>query len=209
MKYKFIQINCRESNKVDLRQTKAVLKYKPDIIFLEYPGISNKPITKVMHIEKSVIKNYPWTKSDNYMWKNIKKLWQSGHKLQVYAVDAPHDLVVRANIYLDKNINPNKTTNIFWWIRIYLRECFMTKKIQQILLKHKDKSTITICVFIQNFHWRHIKFLLTKPNNKTILDYYFAKFKNLNKNDIPKLLKDENKILYKYWKNSINYFNTK
>lgn len=143
------------------------------------------------------------------MWKNITKLWQNNHKLLVYAVDAPSDLVVNANVYLDKKINPSKNTNIFWWIRIYLRECFMTKKIEQILLEHKDQSEITICVFIQNFHWRHIKFLLTKPSKKIIWNYYFAKFKNLNKKDIPKLLKNENKILFKYWKNPINYFYTK
>ena len=99
MKPKYIQINCTEGKRIDLRQAKAVLKYKPDLIFLEYPTNYLKPIKKPIHINKKIILKFPWTESDNYMWANIKKIWKNGYNTFVYAVDGPYDLVTKANIY--------------------------------------------------------------------------------------------------------------
>lgn len=38
---RYIQKNCIEGRKVDLRQAQAVLKYKPDIILFELPAGKN------------------------------------------------------------------------------------------------------------------------------------------------------------------------
>jgi hypothetical protein len=99
MKPKYIQVSCAEGDKIDLRQSKAVLRHGPDLIFLEYPGDSLKPITKPRHIHKGIILKHPWTESDNYMWENISKLWKENYRTLVYAVDGPSDLVNKANIY--------------------------------------------------------------------------------------------------------------
>lgn len=206
VKPRFIQVSCAEGNKIDLRQAKAVLRYKPDIIFLEYPGISLKPIVKPIYISKAVISKYPWVESDNFMWANVSRLWKSGYPVLVYAVDGPHDLVSETSIppYPYNEKYPHKTTNLFWWVRIYLRECFMAKKIRTILKQYRGKKSPTVLVFLQSFHWRHVQFLLSNPSKKATRDYYFKRFRRLKIKDIYKLLQKENKILSKYWDNSAN-----
>lgn len=204
MKPKFIQINCTEGKKVDLRQSKAVLEYRPDLIFLEYSTNSLKPITKPRHISKEVVEKYPWTESDNYMWDNIAESWEAKHKILVYAVDGPQDLVGKANIYPCNEKNPRKTTNLFWWVRIYLRDIFMAKNIETILKRIKTKNEPLVLVFLQSFHWNDAKFLLSRPSKKKIWDFYFGRFEKLTTQDLKKSIQKENKILYKYWNSRIN-----
>jgi len=102
---KFIQFNCEEGDKVDLRQAKATLKYKPDIIVFELPKDSkelsaifnhysceNKPIKKIDLIIKNLkkaAKKYPYAISDVFVWENIKKMWGQGINTQIYNVDSP------------------------------------------------------------------------------------------------------------------------
>lgn len=204
MKPKYIQINCAEEKEIDLRQAKAVLRYKPDLIFLEYPTNSLKSIKKPIHINKKIILKFPWTESDNYMWANIEKIWKNGHNTLVYAIDGPYDLVNKANIYLYDKKHPYKTTDLFWWVRIYLRECFMARNIMLILKKYKKKKNPIILVFVQNFHWRHVKFLLSNHSEKAIWNYYFKRFRGSTSIEISRLVKKENKILFKYWNSLIN-----
>ena len=204
MKPKFIQINCTEGNKIDLRQSRAVLKYKPDLIFLEYSTNYLKPITRPSRISKEVIKKYPWTESDNFMWDNIAGLWKKKYKTLVFPVDGPHDLLIDAYVYPCNEKQPRKTTNLFWWTRIYLRECFMTKNISKASGQYKQKQKPVILIFLQSFHWYDVKFLLSKPSKQKIWDFYFGRFKKLNRRDMPAILKKENKILFKYWSSSIN-----
>ena len=204
MKPKYIQVDCTEGNRVDLRQSKAILRYKPDLIFLEYSKVSSKPILKPVHISKSIISKYPWTESDNFMWANIVKLWNRNHRVLVYAVDGPHDLVSGANIYSCDKTRPYKTTSLFWWVRIYLRECFMVKNIKLILKQYKNKENPVILVFLQSFHWQHVKFLLSDPSKKAIWIFYFRRFGELTSKDVSRLVNEENKILFKYWNSPVN-----
>src|SRR3989344_7163950 len=164
-KQRFIQVNCREDRHIDKRQAKAVLKYKPDIILLEYPTISGlyEKRNNFPKITKRVLLKSPWARSDKYMWANIAKLKQKNHNITIYAIDGPYDLVNEANIYPCNEKSPNKTANLFWWIRIYLRERFMAENIKKILKNNKTREALTVLVFLQKFHWQHVKFLTTNP----------------------------------------------
>ena len=42
----------------------------------------------------------------------------------------------------------------------------------------------TVLIFLQSFHWEHVKFLVKKPNKDEIWDYYFGKFSEINKKQI-------------------------
>ncbi len=197
-----IQVNCREDKYIDKRQAKAVLKYKPDIILLEYLTTSGsyEQRTKSPKITKEILLKNPWVRSDKYMWTNIVKIRRENHHTILYAVDGPYDLVNEANVYQCNNKNPNKTTNLFWWIRIYLRERFMAENIKKILKNHKDKKSLTILVFLQKFHWQHVKFLLSRPAKNKIWKFYFGRFRDLKSPDVSIKIKKESPILYKYWK---------
>lgn len=199
-RYHFIQVNCKEEDRIDLRQARAVLKYKPNLIFLEYPKVSNRPISEVPRFPKEVLLKNPWARSDKYMWANISKLWKEKHNALVYAVDGPYDLVNKANIYPCNEKYPNKTTNLFWWIRIYLREYFMADNIKAALQNYKAEENPTILVFLQKFHWEHVEFLLSNPHQSKIWNFYFGRFRDLDPSEISSILKKENPILYKYWK---------
>jgi len=210
MKPKYIQVSCIEGDKIDLRQSKAVIKHKPDLIFLEIPSNSLKPVTKTKSQPKKVTDEFPWVKSDKYVWDNIIQLQKTGHNILVYDIDGPHDLVsfeYKKNIYPYNKKYPYKTTNLFWWVRIYLRECFMANKIKTILNNYKGKKEPVILIFLQSFHWRHVKFLLSNPTQKEIWDYYFKRFKKLSDKDISNLIKKENKTFFKYWTSPINLLN--
>lgn len=202
MRPKFYNFNCRESNALDLRQAEAVLKYKPDIVFLEYPNNDNelRPITKsVKKFSKEIVKTSPWAKSDLIMWKNVEYLWKKGLKTKVYAIDGPGELNSEFMLAWH-NTYPCATKNWFWWIRIYLRERYMAKYILDALNEYQEGKNPTVLVFLQNFHWNHVKFLLTKPSKEKIWKYYFKKFeKEVSPRTIPKILKKESKVFYKYW----------
>lgn len=214
MKAKYIQINCREGKESDLRQAEAVLKYKPDIIFLEYPNSNKTPSTifnkykpkdkplylvkKQQENLKEVQRTMPWVKSDIIMWENLGKLWKQGYQVFVYNVDAPSELT--SEMYgVWKNKYPTIKKNWLWWVRIYLRERIMANNIQWILDNYKERRDSTILVFLQSFHWNHVKFLLKNPSKDKIWDYYFGKFSEISRDNIEGKIKERNKVFYKYW----------
>lgn len=203
MEFKFIQINCKEENSIDKRQANAVLKYRPDVILLEYPTTagSYEFRTKSPNITKEIISAIPWTRSDKYMWLNIAKLNKTNHNVVLYAVDGPYNLVNDANIYPSNKQNPNRTMNLYWWVRIYLRERFMAQNIKKILRKYKNKKSLTILVFLQKFHWQHVEFILSHPTKHKIWNFYFGRrFKKLKPTEISDKLRGEAPILYRYWR---------
>ena len=210
MKPRYIQFNCREEDKPDLRQAKAVLKYKPDIIILEYPnnnktpdlpfnkyGALKKPKNMVKNRLKKfpdkVLKIHPWLKADTIMWKNIAGLWAKGHQILIYAVDGPNELTGEW-LEVWRHAYPCVTKNWVWWVRIYLRERIMANNIQWILHNYKDKEDPITLVFLQSFHWNHIKFLLKNPSKKAIWNYYFGKFSEIKRSNIAVKIKKMNKV---------------
>ena len=213
LKPRFIQIDCREINKLDLRQARAVLKYKPDIIILEYPNNkktpdtifnkytpANKPLKNLPKFSKETFVVNPWVKSDVVMWNNIAYLWtKEKRQALVYSVDAPSELV-REWFYVWENMYPCALKNWLWWTIIYLRECYMAKNVRWILSRYQLKKRPTVLIFLQSFHWEHVKFLLRNPSAKQIWNYYFGKFDNLRPSIVAQTLKKQNKIFYKHWK---------
>lgn len=212
------QFNCIEGKNVDLRQANAVLKYKPNIIIQEAPSNSkisdsvfnkyspaNKPLYELKKIRadlKHTAKKYPWVLSVIYVFENIKKLWESGHDVKIYNVDAPSELL-RQTLINKWNVikGPHRRgTHLIWWAYIYLRELMMTKYVSKILAKNKNKKDLTMLIFMQKFHWRNVQFQLLHPQKDIIWKYYFGKFKNLSPKDVEKIIKKENPVLYKYWK---------
>ena len=203
MGIKFINVNCVEGKKTDLRQARAVLRHRPDVIVLEYPNNGKIPFRaekapKELFKEKN-IKFMPWIKSDIVMWKNIRRLKKSGHEISVYTVDGPSDLVWQF-FMVWRHMYPCALENWLWWVQIYLREQYMLRNIRWILKKHKSKKNLTVLVFLQSFHWEHIKFLLSNPGKRKIWKYYFGKFSEINPENIAEKIKKENEIFYKHWK---------
>lgn len=214
IKPKYIQINCKEEERADLRQAEAVLKFKPDIIFLEYPNSNKtpntifnkyKPYSKPLDLLKKQRRSLeesqkimPWIKSDIVMWENLGKLWKQGHQVLVFNVDASSKLT--NELYRDwKKMYPRVKKNWLWWVKIYLRERIMANNIQWALKNYKEKTNPTILVFLQSFHWNHVKFLLKNPSKDKIWDYYFGKFSEVNRVNIEGKIKELNKVFYKYW----------
>jgi len=221
MKPKYIQVNCREVKKIDLRQAKAVLKHKPDIILLEYPNnnktsdmifnsfpTDKKPQTelnKIKKLLKKFSKNNPWGLSDISMWENVEKLWQNGHNVLIYRIDSPTELT---NQYLTLKMYKNyPAIKSYWlfWAYLLIRDYTMTKNVKWVIKRYKNKKNPTVLVFLQSIHWDHVKFLLTNPTKKQIWDYYFKNFKEINTKNIGFKIKEKNKIMHKYWK-KINLF---
>lgn len=216
MEPKYIQVNCREEEGLDLRQANAVLKYKPDIIILEHPNNNKTPDSqfnkysatkkpkklvneKLKSFSKELLRIHPWANSDTFMWKNISKFWENGHQILVYTADAPNELTGELlEVWL--HAYPCVKKNWFWWVQIYLRERIMANNVQWILRNYKGKENPTTLIFLQSFHWDHVKFLLKKPSKKEIWNYYFSKFSEVNRNDIGKKIKYLNVVFYKYWK---------
>lgn len=216
MKPKYIQFNCVESKALDLRQAKAILKHKPDIVILEYPNNKKTPdwefnkypalkkpkklvSDRIKEFPPEVLKVHPWAKADTIMWRNIAGLWEKGHQIFVYSVDAPNELTKE---WLDvwRGAYPCIQKNWVWWVQIYLREKMMAQHIKWILKNYKEKEDPTVLVFLQNFHWQHVKFLLTSPAKKEIWAYYFGRFSEIDKKTIGARIKSLNKVFYKYWK---------
>lgn len=207
LKPKFIQIDCRETKNIDLRQAKAVLKYRPDIIILEYPSgkggpdtifnkyrPENKPIEKLPKFSKETLLVNPWVKSDIVMWKNIVHLWKKEKRqVMVYQTDAPTELV-KEWFFVLENMYPCALKNWLWWTRIYLRECYMAQNISWILSNYRINKNPTILIFLQSFHWEHVKFLLGNPSAKQIWNYYFGRFEKLQPSLVSQVLKKEKKL---------------
>lgn len=212
---KFIQKNCIEGNKIDLRQANAVLKYKPDIILFELPSGKNgrntifnkypankKSLKKLDEIIKNLeiqVKKYAYAKSDIAVWKNIKKLWLQGHNVEIYYVDAPDELRRKYSQNFEPKY-PQARKDWLFWVYLFIRDSYMTKNIETVLKNYKEKSDPTVAIFIQSIHWKHIQFLLKKPNELKIWKYYFEKFSKLKKETIDEEIKKENPFLYKWWK---------
>jgi hypothetical protein len=217
MKPKYIQVNCNETDKLDWRQARAVTKYKPDIIILEYPNNQKTPglpFNKYKALEKpkemvkkrlkefpkEVIKIHPWVRTEPTMWKNVANLWAKGHQVLVYAVDAPHELTGEW-LEMWRHAYPCIKKNWLWWVQIYLRERIMANHLQWILKHYKEKQEPMTLIFLQDFHWEHVKFLLKNPTRDKIWDYYFGKFPDVNRNNIAREIKKLNQVFYRYWRN--------
>jgi len=214
MEPKLHQFDCREQNRTDLRQARAVLKYKPDIIIFELAGKSgnpetifnkydckNKPFGEIAIIQKSlkkVSRKFGYALSNIKTCENIKQLWRNDHNVLLYNVDGPRDL--RTEFFEAwEHMYPCAAKNWLWWVRIYIRERIMANHIQLILKKYKIKNDPKILIFLQNFHWRHVKFLLTNPSKEKIWKYYFSKFSEITPRAISERIKRNNKLFYKYW----------
>ncbi len=210
---KIYQFSCREVNGIDLRQANAVLRHGPDLIIREAPGTDKGPVlvinpndsVKIQQAKlKEIIvglrktaKKYPWVMSDVKIYENAIELLLGGHKLKMYDVDAPSELL-RETIINKWNLidKPRRRgIHLLWWVYIYLREKIMSKNIQP-LLKNENQMVL---MFMQKFHWLNVKFLLTKPKRDDIWQYYFGKFKGVDEKNISDFIKAKNMVLYKYW----------
>lgn len=214
MKPKYLQFDCKETDKLDLRQANAILKYKPDIVILEYPNNNKTPNLllnkysplkkprklvkeKINGLSRKIFKIHPWARADIVIWKNITKLWAQNHQIFVYKVDAPHELTNELREFWDHTY-PCVKKNWIWWVKIYLRERIMANNVQWILDHYKEKQNPTVLIFLQSFHWKHVKFLLNDPSKNKIWDYYFGKF-NISQHNVAERIKKLNKVFYKYW----------
>jgi hypothetical protein len=222
MKIKFIQVNCREEINTphwdgpDYRRAQYVLKYKPDIIIFESANDNKDPSTvfnkyscesKPVKLVHAYIKNLRKeagvpgngdAASDIPLWENILKLWGKSHNVLLYNVDGSTEL--RGEFFeVWKYMYPCATKNWLWWVHIYLREKYMVRDIEYVLNQHKNKEKLTVAIFLESFHWEHVKFLLKKPSKKQIWEYYFKRFKEVTRKNIGKKIHDNNKVFYKYW----------
>jgi len=214
MRPKFIQENCNESNKIDKRQSEVVLAYKPDIIFFELPqgknnpntifnkyDVCNKPRGKVKEIEEGLTgaaKKYPYATSDVLVWKNIKKLWKSGHNVYIYNVDAPD--ILRREYFSKFEIQyPQVRKDWLFWAYLYIRDTYMAKNIKWALKKHKDKDNLVVAVFLQSIHWKNVKFLLNCKSKKDKWSYYFSDFPDIQANNIDEKIRQRSNIIHRYW----------
>ncbi len=218
MKIKYIQVNCVEGNKADFRQAEAIVQYQPDIVLLEYPNDNKTPDTEYNKfpldkkptdlLEKQLeslrrhLVEMPYVESDIRMWVNISNQWEKGNNIQVYRTDAPHKLV---NEFYEvwKNMYPCAEKNWLWWVQIYLREKYMAKNIKWALnnqSQQKKNIELIVLVFLQSFHWKHVKFLLKNPPKDKIWNYYFGKFSEISQSSIMDKIIKNNKVFAKYWK---------
>lgn len=219
-KLKFIQENCTEGNKIDKRQSKLILKQKPDIILFELPQGKSTPNTifnkyfpnkkpidevnkKIRKLELAS-KKYPYAKSDIALWNNIIKIWRSGKNISIYNIDAPNELRKEFNLFKKY---PDCRNDLIFWVYVFIRESLYMKKNIEWVLSHHKEDNLKVAVFLQSFHWKNVKFLMTNPNKEEIWKYYFGRFKDVNPKNISFMIKLRSKILFKYWqKSSITKF---
>ncbi len=210
---RFIQVDCLESSKLDLRQANAVLKYRPDIILFEAPNDgrhigysfnryspSKKPKTELEILKEGLLeaaKRTPWVKSDLHTWENINTLWAGGRNTLVYRIDGPYGLV-RAH-FLPSKAGVINYKDPIWWARILLRDMYMARHTKKILDGVTTEKQITVLACVQKFHWQHVKFLLENPTQEQVWQLYFGRFKTLTPEGITVLLKKNNMTLYRYW----------
>ena len=218
LKPKFIQFDCIEGDRTDLRQSNAILFYKPDIIIFETPqdihgpnvitnrySCAKKPIERVDKIIKGLkkeAKRYLYAASDIIVWENIKKMWKLGINTQIYNVDSPTRLRREFSLFKKPNSVGYPAVRKYWlfWVYLYLRDSYMAKNIKIVLDTYSQKEDPTILIFLQSIHWKHVKFLLTNPSKEEIWKYYFGKFNNLKPNsDMENKIKDRSKVLNYYW----------
>ena len=82
----------------------------------------------------------------------------------------------------------------------------MVENIENILKNYREKKNPVVAVFVQSIHWKHIQFLLRKPNKAEIWKYYFGKFPKLKSETIDNEIKKRNLFLYKWWiKNNLTF----
>lgn len=81
----------------------------------------------------------------------------------------------------------------------------MANHAQSIVKKYKIKNNPKILIFLQRFHWEHVKFLLDNPSKKKIWKYYFGKFSEITHLTISKKIRKNNKLFYRYWKKYSNF----
>ncbi len=139
-----------------MRQANAVLKYKPDIIILEYPNNNKTPNMELNNyaalkkpqklvedrlkkLPSSILKIHPWAKADTVMWQNIVNLWGKGHQVLIYKVDAPSELT-KELLFKWPAPYPKIMRDWRWWVQIYLRERIMTDNIKWIFKNYKVKK---------------------------------------------------------------------
>jgi hypothetical protein len=215
IKPKFIQFSCIEGDKIDLRQANSILKYKPDIIIFEMPQGKNgssiifnkyscdkKPLNKVRQIIQKLkisAKKYPYAASDIMVWNNIMTMWRQNINTQIYNVDTPDEFRREPNLF---NVSyPAVRQDWFFWVYLYIRDSFMVKNIQKVLVNYQQKENPTILIFLQSIHWKNVQFLLKSPSKKDVWKYYFGRFKNIKPTkDLDKKIKLRNLMVYKYWK---------
>ncbi len=214
----FHQINCTESRdgSLDLRQSEGIVKYRPDIVLLEYPSWHDTPYfelnnyppkgkpaklvqIRLQEFPPEVLKTDPWAAADTYMWREIAKLWSEGKQIYVYPTDGPGELLSEWRDVWE-HLYPQATKNWVWWVQIYLRERLMANNIKWVMNKHVDIPRPVINVYLQYFHWKHVKFLLTEPSVDEIWDYYFSHFvADVGRDDIGPRIKKLNSLFYRYW----------
>jgi hypothetical protein len=220
VKPKFIQASCVEGKRIDPRQADIVSRYKPDMIFFEYPApkgnpslifnrfaLQKKPLLKVQKIKSDLHKaaqKYPYALSDVSVWENIERLWHEGHDVLLFNIDAPQEL--RRHYHERYGTIPYAKVKNHWWFWAYLltKERWMTKYIQDILKKHHGKKKVIIAVFLQSDHWERVQFLLRKPSQKAVWKFYFGNFSEITPTTIKQQIKKQDRILYKYWRKSLS-----
>ncbi len=210
---KYIQVNSSELGKVDLRQAKLVKKHEPDIVVFEIPHThkltfnkfrpSNKPKKEYAKMIKKLRSNerkYPQSLADIAIWENIHELWTRGKNVKVFNIDAPDE--IRKHKFFKEEKYSFETTRRKWhfWVYLFIREMNMTKHLRTIIEKIKRDQKVTIAMFLELEHWKHVQFLLTSPTKKQIWDYYFKRFPELTPKNIDTKIKNLDKMYYKYWK---------
>lgn len=217
---KFIQRDCVEGDKADLRQAQAVLKHRPDIIIFEMscsnggPGIvfnryscENKPFEKVNEIISKLkvsAKKYPYAESDIAVWENIKALWEDGVNAQIYNVDAPDRMRREFNLFTAEGY-PSVRKDWLFWTYLYLRDTCMARNIKKALDGYSKKKNPTVLIFLQSIHWKHAQFLLTDPSKEKIWEFYFGRFPRVKINMIEKHIRERSKVLGEYWKKNSSF----
>lgn len=223
MAAKFIQINCREIRRVDLRRARAVLTYRPDIVLFEMPASPHttdmvfnryapdkKPLNelrKILRRLRFVAKEMLIARSFAAVWESIAALWREEHQVLVYNIDAPAD--VYHEFYTNgvwTNMYPCAMKNWLWWVRILLRERYMAAHVREIMKRYTAKKNPTVLVCVEKFHWVHVKFLLSDPSKEQIWKFYFGRFSGITPSNIAKKIKKGNNVFYKHWKEVSGFY---
>jgi len=192
-------------------QAELIKKHKPDIVVFEIPythkmpfnkyKADNKPLDeyrKMIAYLKRNSKKYPQSQADLKIWENIYNLWREGKNTLVYNIDAPDEI---RDYHFNKNQKYNTVRNQwYFWVYLFIREMNMAKHMRPILEKIKSNQKVTIAIFLELNHWKHVKFLLSNPSRQQVWDYYFKRFPELSPKSIDENVKKFDKMYYKYWK---------
>jgi hypothetical protein len=174
---------------------------KPKVDLFNKYKCEKKPFNKVETFKKNAQKGgeqFKYSLSDLPMWDNIVKLWKEGHNVLLYNIDSPKD-VFHENFPAWLYAYPCIKKNWLWWVRIYLRERYMAQNLRQILEKNKQMKEPVIAIFVESFHWIHVKFLLTNPSKTKIWKYYFGRFREIDMKNIKGEVRKANTVFYKHW----------